>query len=210
MLFCRRSFLHGGFLIRNNFSIFRGQILELVKSKDFNFIYEQNYRRCFLFVQSYIHQELAAEDIVAEALVKYWKLLSQGKTEVSDALLLTILKNKALDYLKHQAVHRNAVESLANIENRELALRIATLEACDPEEIFSAEIRTIIEQTLRTLPEQTRKVFEMSRFDKLPVKEIARTTGLTVKGVEYHITKSLKVLRVALKDYLPFFYFLFG
>jgi RNA polymerase sigma-70 factor (ECF subfamily) len=32
--------------------------------------------------------------------------------------------------------------------------------------------------------------------------------GITVKGVEYHITKALKPLRISLKDYLPILYFL--
>ena len=42
------------------------------------------------------------------------------------------------------------------------------------------------------------------------VKEIADETNLTIKGVEYHITKALKALRINLKDYLPLFYFLFS
>jgi RNA polymerase sigma-70 factor (ECF subfamily) len=50
----------------------------------------------------------------------------------------------------------------------------------------------------------------MSRFENKTVKEIAIETNLTVKGVEYHITKTLKVLRINLKDYLPLFYFLFS
>jgi len=43
----------------------------------------------------------------------------------------------------------------------------------------------------------------MSRYEQMSVKEIAETLHLAPKSVEYHITKSLKVLRVALKDYLP-------
>lgn len=176
---------------------------------DFNKIYERNYRRSFLFTKSYVHDDMVAEDIVAEALVKYWKLISSGETEVSDALLLTILKNKALDYLRHETVRQTALESLTELSRRELDFRISTLEACDPQEIFSAEIQTIIRQTLENLPEQSRRVFEMSRYENKTVKEIAEETGLTVKGVEYHITKSLKALRISLKDYLPLFYFFF-
>lgn len=176
---------------------------------DFNKIYERNYRRSFLFTKSYVHDDMVAEDIVAEALVKYWKLISSGETEVSDALLLTILKNKALDYLRHETVRQTALESLTELSRRELDFRIGTLQACDPQEIFSAEIQTLIRQTLESLPEQSRRVFEMSRFENKTVKEIAEETGLTVKGVEYHITKSLKALRISLKDYLPLFYFFF-
>lgn len=150
---------------------------------------------------------MAAEDIATDSLVKYWKLLSSEGITTSDALLLTIVKNKCLDYLKHEAIHQTTIESLADINNRELSIRISTLEACNPEEIFSAEIRSIINRTLADLPEQTRRIFEMSRFDNKTVKEIAENAGLTSKAVEYHITKALKVLRIALKDYLPITYF---
>lgn len=180
-----------------------------MENTDFNDIYNRNYRRSFLFAKSYVHNDMAAEDIVAESLVKYWKLMSSEDVILSDALLLTIIKNKCLDYLKHDSVHQATIENLTDIGNRELAIRISTLEACNPEEIFSSEIRSIIDSTLQTLSQQTRQIFEMSRFENKSVKEIAEIAGLTPKAVEYHITKSLKVLRVNLKDYLPLFYFLF-
>ncbi|WP_297905757.1 RNA polymerase sigma-70 factor [uncultured Parabacteroides sp.] len=181
-----------------------------MKGVDFNSIYERNYRRSFLFTKSYVHDDMAAEDIVAESLVKYWRLSTSQKAETSEALLLTILRNKALDYLRHKAIHESAIENITELNNRELNIRISTLEACDPEQIFSREIQIIIHNTLKSLPEQTRRVFEMSRFENKTVKEIAEETNLTVKGVEYHITKALKVLRTNLKDYLPLLYFLFS
>ena len=123
--------------------------------------------------------------------------------------MLTILKNKALNYLRHKAIHDAAIENLEEIKNRELSIRISTLEACDPKEIFSDEVNRIIHKTLKNLPEQTHRIFEMSRFENKTVKEIADETNLTIKGVEYHITKALKALRINLKDYLPYFIFFF-
>ena len=177
---------------------------------NFNIIYERNYQRSFMFAKSYVHDDMIAEDIVSDSLVKYWRLISTQKGEATEALLLSILRNKALDYLRHKAVHDAAIENLQEIKKRELSIRISTLEAWDPEEIFREEIRTILQRTLQSLPEQTRRIFEMSRFENKTVKEIAIETNLTVKGVEYHITKTLKVLRINLKDYLPLFYFLFS
>ena len=177
---------------------------------NFNIIYERNYQRSFMFAKSYVHDDMIAEDIVSDSLVKYWRLISTQKGEATEALLLSILRNKALDYLRHKAVHDAAIENLEEIKKRELSIRISTLEACDLEEIFREEIRTILQRTLQSLPEQTRRIFEMSRFENKTVKEIAIETNLTVKGVEYHITKTLKVLRINLKDYLPLFYFLFS
>ena len=181
-----------------------------MKRDDFNTIYEQNFRRSFLFTKSYIHDDMVAEDIVAESLVKYWQLISTGEGEITEALLLTILKNKALDYLRHKAIHDAAIENLYEKTNRELSIRISTLEICDPKEIFSDEINRIVHHTLKNLPEQTRRIFEMSRFENKTTKEIAEETNLTIKGVEYHISKALKVLRINLKDYLSLFYFLFS
>ena len=78
-----------------------------MKGDDFNSIYERNYRRSFLFTKSYVHDDMAAEDIVAESLVKYWRLSLSQEAETSETLLLTILKNKALDYLRHKVIHES-------------------------------------------------------------------------------------------------------
>ena len=58
-------------------------------------------------------------------------------------------------------------------------------------------------KTLNQLPKQTQKVFIMSRFENKSGKEIAQILGISVKGVDYHMNKALKELRIALKDYLP-------
>lgn len=174
----------------------------------FNALYTRYYRKAFLFTKSFVHDESVAEDIVSESLIKLWENLKEENTDHADALLLTILKNKSLDHLKHEAIKAEAIHSMSNLNQRELEIRISTLQACDPEEIFSEEVKKIIADTLATLPEQTRRIFVMSRFQNKSNKEIAEELGITVKGVEYHITKALKPLRISLKDYLPILYFL--
>jgi RNA polymerase sigma-70 factor (ECF subfamily) len=153
---------------------------------------------------------MASEDIVSESLISLWQTLKKEAVEHPYALLLKILKNNALNYLKHQDVRQAAMESISSKMIRDLDYRITTLEACIPEELFSAEINGIVEKTLASLPEQTRRVFEMSRYEHLSVKEIADALSMNPKSVEYHITKSLKALRIALKEYLPAFFLLFG
>jgi RNA polymerase sigma-70 factor (ECF subfamily) len=145
---------------------------------------------------------MVAEDIVSESLINLWKTIRKEPVTYPAALLLAILKNESLNYLKHQSVREAAMESISLKMLRDLDYRISSLEACDPQEVFSAEISEIVERTLQSLPEQTRRIFEMSRYEHLPVKEIADKLSLSSKSVEYHITQSLKALRVALKEYL--------
>ncbi|MDR3268554.1 MAG: RNA polymerase sigma-70 factor [Tannerella sp.] len=181
-----------------------------MNTASFSELYTQRYKSSFLYVKSYVRDDMAAEDIVSEALINLWQILKKETVKNPQALLLTMLKNDALNYLKHQEVKMAAMESISLKMARDLNYRIATLKACDPEEVFSSEVTEIIERTLLSLPEQTRRVFEMSRYDNLSIKEIAEQLAIVPKSVEYHITQSLKALRIALKDYLPIFYFLFG
>ena len=178
-------------------------------SNNFNSLYTKYYRKAFLFTKSYVHDEAVAEDIVSESFIKLWEKLKQEEIDYSDYLLLSILKNKALNYLKHEAIKAETIHSLTDISQRELEIRISTLQACVPEDIFSKDVKEIITKTLKILPSQTRRIFVLSRFQHKGNKEIAQILNLSEKSIEYHISKTLKALRSNLKDYLPLFYFLF-
>lgn len=180
-----------------------------MSSLSFSDIYTSYYKRSFLFVKSYVRDDMVAEDIVSEALINLWETSKKEIIEHPLSLLLTMLKNGSLNYLKHQDVRQSAMDFISSKIVRDLNYRITTLQACNPEEIFSSEISHIIQKTLESLPEQTRRVFEMSRYECRSVKEIAEELAISSKSVEYHVTKSLKVLRISLKEYLPAFYFLF-
>jgi RNA polymerase sigma-70 factor (ECF subfamily) len=146
---------------------------------------------------------MAAEDIVSESLIRLWEGMSEKTIDPILPFLFSILKNRSLDYLKHQVIRQDSFEHIAMTVKRELEIRTSTLEASDPTYIFSAEVQQIVEDTLNLLPERTREIFIMSRFSNKPHKEIAELLNISVKGVDYHIMQSVKKLRTALKDYLP-------
>lgn len=169
----------------------------------FNEIYTAFYRKSYLYVKSYVHDDMAAEDIVSESLIRLWQQMKQQPIDPIPPFLFTILKNRSLDYLKHQTVIRTVHLEMAATLNRELEIRTTTLEMSDPTDIFSTEVKQIIESTLNSLPEKTREIFKLSKFGNKPHKEIAELYQISVKGVDYHIMLSVKELRSALKDYLP-------
>ena len=59
-----------------------------------------------------------------------------------------------------------------------------------------------LEKALDGLPEKTQEVYRLSRFENLSGREIAERIGLSEKSVEYHISQSLKFLRLQLKDFI--------
>lgn len=174
--------------------------------ENFSSLYIQYYRKAFLFVKSYVHDEMIVEDIVSDVFVKVWQMLKNNEVKSFEAILLTMLKNSALDYLKHQRIKFKVEDIMANDLRHELDFRISTLEACDPEEIFYVDVKDIIVRTLQSQPARSRKIFELSRYEEKSNQEIADEMNISVKGVEYHITKVIKLLRINLKDYLCIIY----
>lgn len=169
----------------------------------FNALFSK-YKGMFVrFAQTYLQDEATAEDIAIDGIMYYWE---NRQTLVSDtnipAYILEVIKHKCLNHLRHLRVREDVEQSLYEHQTRVNNLRIATLEACDPEEIFSKEAQQLVKEALQEMPEKTRRVFFLSRYENLTYPEIAERCGLSVKSVEFHISKALKILRVKLKDYL--------
>lgn len=165
-----------------------------------------NYKERFIhFAKTYVDDYMVAEDIATEGLMYYWENRSNLAEDSNiPAYILTVIKHKCLNYLQRLRASEEIVEYLKNCDAWELNLRIATLEACNPEKLFSDEIQKIVADALETLPKQTQDIFLRSRYQNQSHKDIAEALGISSKSVEFHITKALKVLRVALKDYIPF------
>ena len=179
--------------------------------QNFNKLFTDYKERFIRFAGFYIRDEAVAEDFVIEALMYYWEKRNELDPDSNiPAYILTVIKHKCLNYLQHLDIRQATNEIMKEHAQWELNTRISTLEACDPNELFSQEIQEIVDKTLNTLPTQTREVFILSRYKNKSHKEIAELLNITTKGVEYHITKALKKLQLNLSDYLPLgFGFLF-
>ncbi len=168
---------------------------------DYRAFYTRYYLRAYLFVKSYVHDPAVAEDIVSEAMIMIWRDLDPERESRAPQFLFTILRNKCLNYLEREK-KRRAETSSDSWQEGELDLRISALNRSTEESVFSHEIRTIIRSTLKRMPERTRDIFLLSRNEGKSYAEIAARYDISEKGVEYHITKALGMLRIALRDYL--------
>lgn len=178
---------------------------EISDIRCFNDLFTHYQSRFVRFANSYVRDITLAEDIVAEAFMIYWENRGDLPSDSNiPAYILTIVKNKSLNYLRQKKVQDKIYLSMQDHASWEMNLRITSLEACNPTLVFSSEIERIINETLASLPEKTLKVFTLSRYNNKSHKEIAEYLNITTKGVEFHITKALTVLRAKLKDYITF------
>lgn len=171
--------------------------------RNFNLLFEAHNKRFIRFAFSYVQDDDVAEDIVSESFMYYWENRESCVEKNISAYLLTIVKHKCLNYLKHLAIEQQACSDSKSIEEWDLQVRIDNLEACDPQELLSQEIQQLVTEAVQKMPELTRTILISSRYHSKTNKEISEEMNLSVKAVEYHITKALKILRVVLKDYFP-------
>ena len=54
---------------------------------------------------------------------------------------------------------------------------------------------------LNSMSEKTATVFRMSKIQEISVKKISEQLDISEKAVEYHITKSQKILKEKFKDF---------
>jgi len=173
------------------------------KSDSFKQLYTTNYRRAFMLVKRYVHDEEVAEDIVSDVMIKLWQMIQDTVLDSEEAMLLTLLHNTTLNYLKHKQVEAKALENVTYSYQREMEIRISNLEDCTPSLTILNEINNLVDVTLSQLPLLTQGIFRMSRYENKTNKEISTFYDISIKAVEYHISKALQTLRVQLKDYLP-------
>lgn len=152
----------------------------------------------------YVRSAAVAEDLVSDSFMSFWENRGRIPADANlQAYILIIVRNKCLDWLRAQSLHAKIEQEVYELRRRVLAADIRSLQAFNPEEIFSEEVAAIVRQSLDRLPELTREVFVARRFEELSYKEIAEKYGITVRRVEFELEKAVKQLRVALKDYLP-------
>ncbi|MGQ8338817.1 RNA polymerase sigma-70 factor [Sunxiuqinia sp. A32] len=186
---------------RNNF-----ELLQLLKNGDeasFKVVYNHFYSRLFYFVSEYIPNRDIAENVLQDTFLTLWEKKQRLSPDTNlNAYLYTVAKNNSLKKLR-DAKYRNAIFQSGELTEYELELNTGALGKLETSDLIFSEIEEIIQNTLQNLPPQCKQVFELSRLQHKKNTEIADELGISVKTVEGHITKAIKVFKIALKEYLP-------
>jgi len=170
-------------------------LLRLLQASDehaFRELYQRYWKKLFTTACYKLKSKEAAEEIVQNIFVSLWEKRATLQVENLENYLYIAVKYKVINYVEALMVRQAGQKQLAG----------NTTDESTEATIMINDLHAAIQQALTQLPAKTREVFTMSRFEKYTVREIAGHMNLTEKAVEYHITQSLKLLRVSLKDYM--------
>ena len=151
-------------------------------SRSFEELFEKYYDRFFSLACALLHDENAAEDVLQLWIGR--ERLDENRS-ISNYILVCV-RNEIFDYLRLK-YNQTTVRG----ETPESEDKSADIEAG----ISWSETSERVDRILKDMPPQRRRVFMMSRYKKMPAKEIAEELGLSVRTVERHIYLALKDLR---------------
>jgi RNA polymerase sigma-70 factor (family 1) len=170
-------------------------LLKLLKASDqfaFREIYVRYWKKLYFLALSKINSREIAEDIVQNVFTDIWEKRLVNNIENISGYLSTAVKYQTINYIKSTILKNGHIVSLAGQKKEENTAEM---------DLLVQELNTAIDRALRLLPQKTQTVFRLSRFEKKSNKDISHMMDLSEKSVEYHITQSLKLLRIHLKDF---------
>ena len=133
-----------------------------------------------------------AEELVQETFAKFWAQRESFDFHHSvKAYLYRMVHNLALNRLRAQKTQARYITH----QSRQMAQEYEAPKD-DP------ELQHRFREVLKALPAQCRSVFELSRFEELKYREIAEQLGISIKTVETHMGKALRIMRQELAEYL--------
>ena len=180
------------------------------KAKAWKHLFDAHYQVMCHVAERYLHDSYMAESVAGDVLFHLYEGRENLRIETSlRSYLVQSVRNKCLDRLKSK---RQKYELLmANLTA--IDLEKSAFEVPDDRPmglLLEQELEEKIHHSVQSLPQECRKVFEMSRFEGKKNAEIAIALGISVNTVKYHIKNALRLLHRDLGPYLTVVLALFG
>ncbi len=176
---------------------------------NFEQIYVTYFSKMKRFAQEYVQSGEEAENIVHDVFLELWErkeLLSYHINIL--AFLFTAIKNKCIDYLRHEIVVKEASSQMQEEFLLTMQMKYKSLELFDQNMFNEKDIEEILQNAIQKLPDRCREIFIKSKIEGKKQKEIAVELNISVNTVETQIGLAYKRLREELKDFIPLVLFL--
>ena len=170
------------------------KLLRADDEKAFKEIYCRHWKPLFNAAYYRSGSKETAKEIVQNLFLRIWEKRQTLLIQNLDSYLHSAVKHSIINHFESTVVQKKYYQHIRETFNPAAADTENTL--------LYNEFLVAFEKAINQLPEKTSAVFRKSRLENLTVREIATSMGLSEKAVEYHITNSLKILRLSLKEFL--------
>jgi RNA polymerase sigma-70 factor (ECF subfamily) len=162
----------------------------------FENIFRNYYERLCNYANTMTNDMDEAEEIVQNTFLILWekRMGIDIHTSLKSYLYQTV-HNTCLNRIKHNRV--------VQMHNEHVRSTTENTTPSGSDQLIGKELETQVNSAIQSLPPQCQAVFKLSRFENLTYAEISEQLNISVKTVENHMGKALRIMRDKLKDYLP-------
>ena len=159
------------------------------EKKAFRIIYERYWERLYHLCFYYVASREEAEDLVMNVFMSLWKNRSKVQIDRLEYYLVKAAKNQSLKFILKQQKQRKQFHQLK--ERKTLLPDLSH----SPQQLLEAkELSSRIYDNLQELSPKTQQIFLLNREKGFTYEQIAGFLGISVKTVEYHISKAIHTL----------------
>lgn len=163
----------------------------------FEAIYKLYWHRLYMTAYSKVESHAEAEEIVQNIFSALWEKRHMLLITNLGAYLQISVRNRIINHIRGKITQRRYWEYYKNY------IPIGRESTSDT--VMYDDLADAVEVAVNRLPEKSRQVFRLNRLEGKSIREIANLMKLSEKAIEYHLTKSIKELKVHLKDYILLF-----
>lgn len=157
-------------------------------------LYNAYYSRLYNFSKKFLKLDEGIDDILQEVFLKIWQNRKQIKCiETFNAFIFTITRNLLLNELRTRLNDHKMKERIGKLA--------VSVEYSFIEQLEYHDLKEKVEMAIDDLPSRQKEVFTLSRIHGYSHKEIAQTLNITTKTVEFHLAKSVVLLRKRLMNF---------
>lgn len=165
------------------------RFMKKIDQQAFHDLFNKHYEQLVKVAYSVLSDIEHAEDVVQEVFIKFWE--RQGTFKIEKSVFAYLKKATILHAIDHLRKAKMIDEHVTKAQLSSLQLRIQTPET----ELLNKENLYEIYKKIEELPDKSKLIFKLSRFEHLSYSEIAVQLEMSVKSIEYHISKALEILR---------------
>lgn len=160
----------------------------------FEQIFERHWGRLYRVAKLKLRSHDEAEEVLQHIFAKLWEKRQSLLITNLSYYLHTALRNRILNLIrdkipqeKYWNYYKTFIPQQQDVTDQHVAFD---------------DLSDAVEIAVRHLPERSRQVFKLSKLEGRTNAEIASLLHVSEKAIEYHLTRSLKELRIHLKDYI--------
>ncbi len=171
----------------------------MLQSSKFDYLIEQHKNKIFNYSLYMVHNQMDAEDITQEVMIRIWQNINKFNFLAARAWIMRTTHNLCIDYLRRQ---KNKYQKEISIDDN-LSERIEDKRnAVMPDEVLNQSLLDKnIKRAVENLQEKLKSPFVLYELQGFKYKEISKILDMTLSSVKVNILRARKQLQKELKLY---------